>query len=236
MNDKQQRFVQEYVKDFNATQAAIRAGYSERTAQEQGSRLLSQVMVQEAIDERRAEVATAAMIDAAWVLRQWQQIATADPNELMQMRRVNCRCCYGAGHQYQWSECEYRAAVDKAVESGKPAPDGMGGFGFDPNADPHPDCPECGGNGVEYVHVADTRKLTGAAKRLYAGVKQTKYGIEIITRDQDAALTNIARYLGMMLDRKEISGPGGAPVALAHISATDLTDDQLAIILHGSES
>jgi len=46
---KQERFVAEYLVDLNATQAAIRAGYSEKTATEQGSRLLTNVKVQEAI-------------------------------------------------------------------------------------------------------------------------------------------------------------------------------------------
>ncbi|MFA9203068.1 MAG: terminase small subunit, partial [Flavobacteriales bacterium] len=40
---KQQRFIDEYLIDFNATQAAIRAGYSSDTAKQQGSRLLSNV-------------------------------------------------------------------------------------------------------------------------------------------------------------------------------------------------
>ena len=48
---KQQLFVDEYLIDLNATQAAIRAGYSKKTAQEQASRLLSNVMVQAAISE-----------------------------------------------------------------------------------------------------------------------------------------------------------------------------------------
>ncbi len=69
----------------------------------------------------------------------------------------------------------FAATVDHAVDSGKPAPDGMGGFGFDPKAEPHPDCPECGGEGMEDVHVADTRKLRGPAKVLYAGAKRNKH-------------------------------------------------------------
>lgn len=231
LNDRQTRFVQEYCKDFNATQAAIRAGYSEKTAQEQGSRLLSNSMVKAYVEERKEELAAVAEIDAAWVLRQWKQIATADPNELMQLRRVCCRHCHGFGNQYQWTEAEYSAAVDKAVDSGKPAPDGMGGFGFNINAAPAEDCPECGGQGQELVHIADTRTLKGSARRLYAGVKKTKDGLQILTRDQDAAMANISRYLGMLVDRKEISGPGGGPVPLAHITADDLSDDQLAAIL-----
>ncbi|WP_052731136.1 terminase small subunit [Spirosoma radiotolerans] len=51
LTDKQRRFVEEYCIDFNATRAAKTAGYSDKTAQEQGSRLLSNVMVRKAIDD-----------------------------------------------------------------------------------------------------------------------------------------------------------------------------------------
>lgn len=51
LTPKQQAFVAEYLIDLNATQAAIRAGYSEKTANEQGSRLLANVSVQAAIQE-----------------------------------------------------------------------------------------------------------------------------------------------------------------------------------------
>ena len=52
---KQQRFVEEYLIDLNATQAAIRAGYSPKTANEQGARLLANASVQEAIAKAMAE-------------------------------------------------------------------------------------------------------------------------------------------------------------------------------------
>jgi phage terminase small subunit len=58
LTSKQTRFVAEYLTDLNGTQAAIRAGYSAKTAQEQGSRLLSNVMVAAAIEvaqEARAQ-------------------------------------------------------------------------------------------------------------------------------------------------------------------------------------
>lgn len=55
LTEKQQRFVDEYLIDLNATQAAIRAGYSAKTAQEQGSQNLSKLMVQQAIAEQMAE-------------------------------------------------------------------------------------------------------------------------------------------------------------------------------------
>lgn len=46
LSEKQLAFASEYIIDFNATQAAIRAGYSERTAKQQGSRLLTNVDLQ----------------------------------------------------------------------------------------------------------------------------------------------------------------------------------------------
>ena len=234
LTPKQRRFVNEYCVDENATQAAIRAGYSENGAGQQAHLLLKNIEIQEAIAERMEEVAVAASITPEWVVAQWAKIATADPNGLVQVRRTCCRYCYGFGNQYQWTEGEYAAAVDKAIEAGKPAPDGMGGFGFNPNAEPAEDCPECGGLGIEDVHIFDTRKL----KRhpLYAGAERTRNGIKVTLRDQDKARDNLARYLGMLKDRTEISGPGGGPIGLANLTADDLTDDQLAAILKASDA
>ncbi|MBD3756380.1 MAG: terminase small subunit [Gammaproteobacteria bacterium] len=70
MTPKQQRFVDEYLIDLNATQAAIRAGYSERTAEVQGSRLLSNVKVKDAVRKAKSVRAEEAKIDAQWVLKQ----------------------------------------------------------------------------------------------------------------------------------------------------------------------
>lgn len=56
LTPKQAAFVTEYLVDLNATQAAIRAGYSERTAQEQSSRLLSKAIVADEIKKRREKI------------------------------------------------------------------------------------------------------------------------------------------------------------------------------------
>lgn len=52
---KQQRFCDEYLIDLNATQAAIRAGYSKKTANEQGARLLANVSIQKYIETRKKD-------------------------------------------------------------------------------------------------------------------------------------------------------------------------------------
>ncbi|MBI9080422.1 MAG: terminase small subunit [Pseudodesulfovibrio sp.] len=55
LNAKQQVFVQEYLVDLNATQAAIRAGYSYQTARQQATRLLSNVYIQEVLEMAKKE-------------------------------------------------------------------------------------------------------------------------------------------------------------------------------------
>jgi phage terminase small subunit len=228
---KQRRFVNEYCVDENATQAYIRAGYDGAGAAQSAHAALRRPEVAAAIAERMEELTTAAGITPEWVVNQWAKIANADVNQLTRVDRVCCRHCHGCDNLYQWTEAEYLNAVNKACDGGKDAPDGMGGFGFKVTAAPAPDCPECGGIGEAVVHIGDTRKLRGAEQILYAGAEQTKGGIKIHMRDRDKAVENLARYLGMTVTRTEISGPGGGPLALAHISANDLTDDQLAAIL-----
>ena len=55
LTEKQQRFVDEYLIDLNATQAAIRAGYSVKTANEQGSQNLAKLSIQQTIAEQMTE-------------------------------------------------------------------------------------------------------------------------------------------------------------------------------------
>lgn len=64
---KQARFVDEYCIDCNATQAAIRAGYSKKTAEKIGWQLLQKPAVAAAIAARRAKVSDKAEVDAVWV-------------------------------------------------------------------------------------------------------------------------------------------------------------------------
>lgn len=83
LTPKQQRFVEEYLIDLNATQAAIRAGYSERTANEQGSRLLANVSVSEAIAEAQAKREERTQIDADYVLKRLVEIDQMDVLDIM---------------------------------------------------------------------------------------------------------------------------------------------------------
>lgn len=68
LTDKQQAFVNEYLVDLNATQAAIRAGYSEKTASEMGYENLSKPQIAEAIQKAMQERAGRTEINADYVL------------------------------------------------------------------------------------------------------------------------------------------------------------------------
>ena len=78
LTPKQQRFVTEYGLDLNATQAAIRAGYSPKPAQQQWSRLLRNVVVQAAFTAQQTEQLAAVEVRSAEVLRELMAIAHTD--------------------------------------------------------------------------------------------------------------------------------------------------------------
>jgi phage terminase small subunit len=250
--ERQAAFVREYVKDWNAAQAAIRAGYSEHTAQEQGSRLLANVKVRSAIGRRLEQIAALAEVDTAMVVRELLDVATADPRELVSVHRDCCRHCYGIAHEYEWNEWEFRKACEAAAAHHcnyeKPKDGGCfnpgekcakrippfpaGGFGYNANREPNPECPACFGRGLETVIVKDTRTLSPQAAKLYAGAQQTKDGVKALGRNQNDALMALGRYLGMFKDRSEVSGPGGGPISLAAatVNLNELTDAELMII------
>jgi phage terminase small subunit len=78
LNARQWKFVLEYQVDQVATQAAIRAGYSAGTAHVQGSRLLSNVKVREAIAKAQAKAAGKVEVTIERVLKEYARIAFAD--------------------------------------------------------------------------------------------------------------------------------------------------------------
>ena len=83
LTPKQQRFVEEYLIDLNATQAAIRSGYSEKTAKVIAAQNLSKLNVQEAIEEAQNKRQEQTQIDAAYVLKRLVEIDQMDVLDIM---------------------------------------------------------------------------------------------------------------------------------------------------------
>ncbi len=83
MTKKQKRFVEEYLIDLNATQAAIRAGYSVKTANEQSSQLLAKLSIQQAVSEAMAERSKRTGVNQDRVVVELARIAFAKMTDIV---------------------------------------------------------------------------------------------------------------------------------------------------------
>jgi phage terminase small subunit len=83
MTHKQRLFVAEYLQDLNATAAAIRAGYSERTARQQGARLLTNADIVEAIRQEVQQRLKGAGVTAQRVMAELQKVAYGDMGDYL---------------------------------------------------------------------------------------------------------------------------------------------------------
>lgn len=205
---KQRRFALEYSKDHHAGNAAIRAGYSERSAVCQGSQLLDNPKVLAQVEEHEEDAAALAGLTKARVLREMMLIAFADPSELTRVRVVPCVNCWPAN------------LIELC--------DGL----------PNPKCPTCSGHGQRSVWLADTSKVSPGARKLFLSAKQTKDGIEVKTLDRTQMILALARITGLAIDKVEMSGPGGGPLQLQAIMAVkEMTDEELMMrVLDGGTS
>lgn len=231
-SDRIELFVAEYLVDLNGRQAAIRAGYSPDSARFTASELLARKDVQEKVAAAKAERLQRAQLTADEVLERIRDIAEADPNELIELRRICCRYCYGKGHRYQRTPAElererkeFEAKIDAAESDALKAAelkdefDEEGGIGWDPRREPNENCPECFGEGQIKPYPKDSRDLSPAARRLYAGVKETQHGLEIKMRDQDGMLRLLADHTGLIKRKVELTGKDGGPVKTQSIGS-----------------
>ncbi|WP_337056958.1 terminase small subunit [Enterobacter hormaechei] len=195
---QQRRFVAEYLKDGNATQAAIRAGYSKKSAEQIGYQLLQKTSVAQAIAQQQKASIARTLGGADEVLAQMWQLATFDANQLSQYRRGACRYCWGFGHQYQWRDMvEFEEKRLEATERDKREPVDVGGYGYDHTREPNPGCPRCNGDGIGQPYFADTRKLSPVAALAYSGVKLGKNGVEITAISRERMFEAVMKRLGL---------------------------------------
>lgn len=195
---QQRLFVAEYLKDGNATQAAIRAGYSKKSAEQIGYQLLKKTSVAQAIAQQQKASIARTLGSADEVLEQMWQLATFDANQLSQYRRGACRYCWGFGHHYQWRDMvEFEEQRLKALERKGKEPVDVGGYGYDHNREPNPACPRCNGDGIGQPYFADTRKLPPDAALAYSGVKLGKHGVEITAISRERMYEAVIKRLGL---------------------------------------
>lgn len=198
-------FVQEFMLDRDPGAAASRAGLP----RDRGRELLCKVSIKAALQALSLSRSARTSIYSDEVLRRWWLLATADARELVQLRRVCCRHCYGFDHQYQFTADELRREQrnhelnQRELPEPKRRPfDDLGGDGYDGTKPPVAGCTECFGEGVLSVYLADSRSYSPAAALLFDGVKVTAQGsIEVKMRDRQHALDQVAEHLGMLVKR-----------------------------------
>lgn len=83
LTDKQIKFCEEYLVDLNATQAAIRAGYSEKTAKQIAYENFTKPYIVDYIAERQAQLREKTLVSTEWVVKRLKEISdrcmTAEP-------------------------------------------------------------------------------------------------------------------------------------------------------------
>jgi phage terminase small subunit len=208
-----ENFAAAYVRLGTAT-AAWREVYdpantmSNSTAWARGCQLAARPDISARYRHLRAEALAQSQVKVVALIDDLYDIATADPNELSRSVVINCRCCYGEGHEYQWIDVEeFEAACAKIERENegrkrqKALPEIGGGFGYVRMREPNPMCPHCCGAGELFVIIADTTRLSPAGRKLYKGIRVKGNGDrEVLMHDQLAARDQLHRLIGAYKD------------------------------------
>lgn len=189
LNPKQARFVAEYLIDLNATQAAIRSGYSEKTAYSQGQRLLKNAEAAKAIEKAMAKRSARTEITADRVLAELAKIGFSDIRKAV-----------------KWGSRLVERPLDQ-VEDGL-EDQAHGGALKRRKGDDETDAFY-----VTSIELTDSDLLDEETAAAVAEVAQTKEGVRIKFHDKKGALVEIGRHLGMFTDKVEHSGAIGITIS-----------------------
>lgn len=124
LTDRQTRFCEEYLIDLNATQAAIRAGYSEKTANRIASELLSKLDIQEKITELKAERAKRTEMTQDSVIQELAAVARAEVKGVRAVDKLKALELLGKHlgmfvERYEVKAAEIEKRIAEAREQGK---------------------------------------------------------------------------------------------------------------------
>lgn len=180
LNEKQAAFVREYVKDFNATQAAVRAGYSAKSAPVNGPRLLANAGIQKAIEKMKVAVCARAELTTDRIVQELERIAFGNLK-----------------NSVDWD------SGGTSIKASSDLPDDVSATIMAIEEDEH-----------------ETTSPTGAT--------HTRRKVKVKHYDKLRALELLARYKGMLVDRKELTGKDGKPIQVQQKTWVDLMAEEEA--------
>jgi phage terminase small subunit len=238
LEPRQRKFVRTYIMEPNATKAAVKAGYSEKTARQMGTENLSkpviklaieagfseQVMQQQQVLGRTADVAAGTMEDFLSIERvKYTEVQFLEPFEALDMvadaiASAEERLESAAGEQLEWWTEEMRRLrrlkrkCDRAINAPPSEKEGPTSVAID----------------LEWkervVVRLDFEKAREAGKlHLVKKMKETKYGLEIELYDAAAARELLGKHYKLWSDRVSLENPDGSPLKfIAGLSEEDL--------------
>ena len=207
--------IRDSIRDFNGTQAAIRAGYSPRSAGVLSSRLLKKVNVQRAIKDAVIPRAEACGVDGESLMQLWADTINFDPTEVMQYRHAPCPHCWSEDGKPQFTEASYyaekkqhdrmrmvRIEADPTDDIGPFPP--MTDFAFiDDKLAPNPACPVCHGVGRMGLFYTDPNDLSPTARRIMQGYEVSRGDVNVRLMSKEKAADNLAKALMLFADKDD---------------------------------
>lgn len=182
LNPKQLRFCEEYIVDLNATQAAIRAGYSEKTAGQIGEQNLKKLEIQEKITELQQARSKRTEITSDMVLKELAKVGFSKITNYLKVSE---------------------AFVDVPVED--PFDEGNGD-----DDDGLPKVTEK--RFFKMVEIFETEKMPEEVIPAIASIKQGPKGIELKLHDKVKSLELIGKHLGMFPTHVDVTSKGESVV------------------------
>lgn len=237
LNETEIAFVEALLADpaRNQTRAAQAAGVTVKHPANWAYARLKDPRIREMIQARQAGVRSKWEGKPDEIVADCVQVMLADPREISEVIVTCCRFCHGYGFRYQSTPAEYRDRLARYLADHlTDDPYGTlfpmeGGADYDARLPPRPDCPECHGFGLPRVVLHDTRFLSIEARALYVGAKQGMHGVEVRTRDKDAARKLLALHTGVLPSSKNVNhthtGPNGGPIPHAVVALSLTTTD-----------
>jgi phage terminase small subunit len=213
LTTKQKRFIEEYLKDFNATQAAVRAGYSFNTANEIGSQNLAKVSIKTEINKRLDTLS----MEAGEITKRFTNLARGNMSDYMTKRlvphtpqvKMSLQKLIEAENAYIAREEKFCAikglteeAYDKFQERLHVSRDKILRWEIELEDNPYAYRIVDGETMMVEVAELDLIKVTEDKERgIIKSVKHTKDGIQVEMYPADNALAQLAKIRNMMNDK-----------------------------------